>query len=282
MFGYVTTVKDFLSEEEQDLYRGYYCGVCKSLGVNHGQPSRFLLNYDAPFLALLMESLEEEKTKIEREHCLLHHIEKNPVVKESKWVDFAGDMMILLSYHKFLDDVEDEHPLRGRMGSLAIGKSYGRAKKKYPGIARAIEEQMKLLRELEEEKSSSLDRCSITSGEMMKSIFGFGRNGEIKTILEEIGFSLGVWIYLVDALDDYEEDLKKGSYNPLIYRKAGREGLEPLLYDRLSKISNGIDLLDMKKNKGIIENIVMMGMRAQTDRVLHKISEAKEKDEGSI
>ncbi len=276
MFGYVTTIKDHLSEDEIDIYRGYYCGVCKALGDNHGQTSRFLLNYDAAFLALLMESLEEKKERIDREHCIIHHIEKNPVVRESKWVDYGGDMMILLSYHKFLDDMEDEHPVRGKIGSLVLGRAYRKTKERYPRIATVIEEQMEALKKLEKEKSSSLDRCSITSGEMMKAIFGADLEGEQKIVMEEIGFSLGVWVYLIDALDDYEEDVENGSYNPLKYREAGIEGLESLLYDRLSRISNGIDLLEIKKNKGIIDNIMMMGMRAQTDRVLQKIAEGKE------
>ena len=34
----------------------------------------------------------------------------------------------------------------------------------------------------------------------------------------QIGWHLGKWIYLIDAVDDIEENLKNGSYNPLLYR----------------------------------------------------------------
>ena len=144
---------------------------------------------------------------------------------------------------------------------------------RYPEIAALIEEKISELAELERGKSSSLDKCAITSGEMMRGIFSYGRSGTEKEILGEIGFSVGIWVYLIDALDDYDDDVKSGAYNPLIYRSAGLDGLKPLMYDRLSRISNGIDLLEIKKNKGIIDNIIMMGMRAQTDRVLQKIAE---------
>ena len=139
-----------------------------------------------------------------------------------------------------------------------------------------IEGKIEELGKLEKVKAPSLDLASMTSGEMMKAIFSWGREGLGKQILEEIGYSIGVWVYLIDALDDYRDDAKSGAYNPLVYRKAGLEGLEPLIYDRLSRITNGIDLLEIKKNKGIIDNVVLMGMRAQTDRVLQKISEGKE------
>ena len=276
MFGYVTVIKDHLTEQEQDVYRGYYCGVCKALGKRHGQPSRMVLNYDAAFLALLLESLEEEEEELVREHCMIHPIQNNPVIQNSKWIDFSSDMMILLAYQNFVDDKKDEHPIRGRAGEGALRKPYRKVAEKYTEIAALIEEKIGELRKLEQEKSPSLDLASMTSGEMMKAIFSWGREGTDKQILEEIGYSIGVWVYLIDALDDYRDDAKSGAYNPLVYRKAGLEGLEPLIYDRLSRITNGIDLLEIKKNKGIIDNVVLMGMRAQTDRVLQKISEGKE------
>ena len=33
-----------------------------------------------------------------------------------------------------------------------------------------------------------------------------------------IGYHMGKWIYLIDAVDDIEENLETGAYNPLIYR----------------------------------------------------------------
>ena len=74
----------------------------------------------------------------------------------------------------------------------------------------------------------------------------------------------------MDAIDDLEDDKKSGAYNPLIFRERGLEGLEAVLYNYLGNVSNGIDLLDIKKNKGIINNIVMLGLRGRTDGLLKK------------
>ena len=41
-----------------------------------------------------------------------------------------------------------------------------------------------------------------------------------------------------------------------------------MLYHYLADMMNAYDLLDIKKNKAIIENIIFMGLRQRTDRLL--------------
>ncbi|MDF2615785.1 MAG: hypothetical protein K0Q47_440, partial [Sedimentibacter sp.] len=59
MFGYVTINKMELKFKEYYSYRGYYCGLCKSLKTEYSNLSRFTLNYDMTFLILLLSSLYE-------------------------------------------------------------------------------------------------------------------------------------------------------------------------------------------------------------------------------
>lgn len=46
--------------------------------------------------------------------------------------------------------------------------------------------------------------------------------------------------------------------------------MENLLYNELGEIAKAYDLLDIHKNKGILENIIFMGLRGQTDRILRE------------
>ena len=41
MLGYVTADRQELKIREFDVYRGFYCGICKSAGSRYGQLSRF-------------------------------------------------------------------------------------------------------------------------------------------------------------------------------------------------------------------------------------------------
>ena len=47
----------------------------------------------------------------------------------------------------------------------------------------------------------------------MAEIFAY-RDDEWKNDLYKEGFNLGNYVYLLDAYEDIEEDIKSGSYNP--------------------------------------------------------------------
>ena len=47
MLGYVKIDKGELKVREYEVYCGYYCGICKSIGRRYGQLPRMALSYDA-------------------------------------------------------------------------------------------------------------------------------------------------------------------------------------------------------------------------------------------
>lgn len=105
--------------------------------------------------------------------------------------------------------------------------------------------------------------------------------------LKSVGYHLGKWIYLIDAVDDIEENISSGAYNPLIYRFEYRDGegadafrsriMEACrfnLFHYLGEIANAVDLLPLKKNKGVVENIIYKGLLIKTE----EITKEKEND----
>lgn len=294
MVGYVTAFKDELSPEEWDVYRGYYCGVCRSIGRRYGQLPRMTLSYDAAFLALLLSSLAGGEERLEMRHCVIHPIKRNPSVEgESEaWLDYAGDMMLLMAYYNFLDDRKDEHPVRGAAGTATLGSAYRRIASRYAAASRGIEDALSELSRLEASGSGSLDMTSAAFGRIMRTAFtafseadGYSSSYPEMTaegtlrVLTEAGDALGRWIYMMDACDDFDKDAESGVYNPLRYRREGKNYLSDTLYAELARLSAAIDLLDIRKNKGIIENVVLLGMRGRTEAVLSKLKEPEEPGE---
>jgi len=279
MLGYVTIAKGELKVKEYDVYQGYYCGICKSIGRRCGLLPRLNLSYDSVFLAMVLAALEDEADEIERQHCIVHPIQKKQVVLNQKAVDYAADVMVILAYHKFLDDWKDEKSPIGLVGKTALTRAYKKLAGRYPQICERVEAGLAALSELEAEQSGSLDRTANAFADVMEPLFT-GYLGEEETpkqrILAQMGRGLGRWIYIIDALDDYAKDCEKGGYNPLIYRKNNLEGIGDLLYDNLADVMNAYDLLDIKKNKGIIENIIFMGLRQRTDVILKERVETNE------
>lgn len=269
MLGYVTINKNELKIREYDIYQSYYCGLCRSVGKRIGQLPRAALHYDSVFLALLLASLDDEKDKIVQERCFMHPIKKRPVAGENRAVDYAADMMVILAYHKFGDDLKDERSLRAFGGKLMLAPSYRKLRRKYIHICGAVENALAGLSSLEKERSGSIDKTAGAFADIMEAVFtGFCEDKRVNWILAQFGRNLGKWVYLMDALDDYPEDIEKEHYNPLIYRKNGIEETGVLLYNYLGETLKAYDLLEIKKNSGIIENILLMGLRSRSDGIL--------------
>lgn len=269
MLGYVLIDKDELKVKEYNIYEGYYCGICKSIGRRAGQLPRLVLSYDAVFLALILASVNKEQDIIAREHCIVHHLDKKFVVKENAAVDYAADMMVILAYHKFNDDWNDDHSFTGISGREMLHPAYKKLKHKYGEICDSVEQSLKKLSLLEKEHSGSMDSVTDAFADIMEVLFtGFYKDNRLNRILGNLGRGLGKWIYAIDALDDYQKDIEEEQYNPLRYRKTGIEGMDILLYNYLAETVSAYDLLDIEKNQGIIENILFKGLRRKTDSIV--------------
>ena len=105
-----------------------------------------------------------------------------------------------------------------------------------------------------------------------------------------MGYNLGKWIYLLDAYDDIEDNIKNGSYNPLIaqYKYNETEGLQSfvdrikekvefVLVYSLSEAEKAFSLLGIQKNKSILENIIYRGLLTRTRAVLQMGASNNEK-----
>ena len=271
MHGYVNINKAEMKVREYELYNGYYCGLCKSIGRRFNQISRLGLSYDAVFLAMVLSSLEPGTERVTQEHCIIHHIRKKPVVHDEDAVDFAADMMIILAYYNFLDDIDDGSGLKGRAGIAAVKKAFERLKKQYPQLCSLIEKNLNELKRLEEEESGSIDRTAETFGNIMGAVFSsYFDDEQVNRILKYFGYNLGCWIYLMDAIDDLDEDIAKNRYNPLKFRKGNVDQIKPVLYNYMGAITSSMDLMEFKKNKDIIENIVLLGMRGRMDQLFEE------------
>lgn len=292
MLGYIVTKKSELKVREAELYKAYYCGVCKSLSKRYGQIPRFTLSYDAAFLALVLDSIFEDGELLTNEGCIANPFKKKPIA-HSQNIDFAADIMIILTWYKILDDIRDENKFYAKILKLFYRFKFKKALSKNEKIANLIERNLLKLNEFEREKTHVADKVADCFGRIMRDIFQEGvKNMEKSTkdekylyeAMGELGYQIGRWVYVIDAVDDVENDIENGAYNPLIYRfnyhdtnsidgisklrEQIKTALEPAMLLSLDSISKAIDILPIKKNKGIIENIIYIGLLNKTDEIL--------------
>jgi hypothetical protein len=190
--------------------------------------------------------------------------------------------MLILAWHKLLDDINDENKTSAKAAALMMKGIYRKLQNQHPSLCQKIESHLANLSKLEAEKAESLDQAAEAFARIIEAIVEEGPLPEgfkEQQVLARIGYHLGKWIYLIDAVDDLEENIANGAYNPLIYRFRYEQGEADFkeritedckfnLFHYLGEISKALDLLSIKKNKGIIENIIYMGLYRKTEEIL--------------
>lgn len=275
MFGYVTVGKDQLTAEEYDTFRAYYCGLCHATGKCASQASRMGLSYDITFLALVLSSISSESCQTKSERCIAHPGKKHECIVDDNMVNYAAAMGVLLEYLKLADDWHDEHSIKALLGMLLLSRGYSRVKKAYKKQYVIIKEQLNLLSELEKSECSVVDEAADAFAKILEALFtpDFITDTGLRRILEWFGYNLGRWIYIIDAYNDLESDIKSGSYNP--FSAAGysaqtdcRERTELSLTLTLGNIASAYELIDFKQNKDIIGKMVYVSLKDKQKYIL--------------
>lgn len=226
MFGYVLPAIGELPEEEQNRFRSVYCGLCHTLGKRYGFFSRFILNYDFTFLAVLLS--EGESSPCSACRCIASPCKKRMVLTSSAAMDLAADESVILTWWQLQDEIADHGFWRGlkyRILSLFFKRAYKKAKRLRPEFDRSTRVQLDLLSQMEREHCPSMDRAADAFATLLSQAAEEVPEESKKRILREILYHLGRWIYLVDAADDLKKDFVSGMYNPLIYRYHLKEGV---------------------------------------------------------
>lgn len=276
VFGYVNIYKDELKVKDYNIYRSYYCGLCKKLGEEFSIRARLSLNYDFAFLALVLSSLSDGKEEIKYENCFIHPLTKRPVLKSDDYLTYSAYMSIIVTYFKLKDDVSDNKNIKSFFAYLFFKGYFKKAKKKYPKKCEIIKTILEELNIKEKENCADIDEVSDCFGRLLSEVFL--KDGEDRA-LKEFSYQLGRFIYIIDALDDIEKDIKSKNYNPFIkkysyinedakeFKKRVCSEYDLIVTLTLESIASAFELIDFKKNKTILQNIVYLGLRKEKDKV---------------
>lgn len=293
MLGYVTPDKPELKIREYELYGAYYCGICKSIGRRYGLLPRLTLSYDSVLLALLIAGINPNNEDIKIKRCIVHPQKKRSMVFNSQEIDYAADILLILAYFKLKDDYQDEKKIKSAIGAGFMKGIFHKLVHAKKDKCNVVQDKLMELSKLEEEKCPSIDYSAEPFAKLMEEVFDYSDTLQDDSIYDvntrflfrRIGYHLGKWIYLIDAFDDIDDNIKSGSYNPLIYQFKFQvefnerieefkdrilERVEMNLMCYLAEISNCCNQLDFKKNQGLIDNIIYLGLLRKTEQVLKK------------
>ena len=268
MFGYVNINNSELKMKDYYKYKAYYCGLCKTLKNKYGRLGQMTLSYDMTFLVILLTSLYESDTVREQNRCVIHPIKKHNTLC-NEVTEYVADMNIALTYHHLLDDWQDDKSVLGLTGARLLKKSYKKISKKYPRQCEKISESLSKLQECEKNNEINIDIVSRPFGELMAELFVY-RNDMWEESLRKIGFFLGKYIYILDAYDDIEKDIEKGSYNPLkhLYKTETFElDCHNMLTMMIAECSNEFEKLPCLWDIDILRNILYEGVWTKFNKI---------------
>ena len=282
MLGYVKAAKAEMKVRDYEIYRGIYCSLCNALGKNYSVFARLLLSYDFAFAAILKLALGEKSCTFTRKRCPLNPTKKCFFCEQKDEINLCSHAIVIIAYYKILDNIHDKE-IGKRILSLllypVIALMHKKAKRIAPHIESIVSESMEKQAEAES-NNASVDEAADASAQALGKIFSYGYYGEEEQLVYKVGYLTGRLVYILDAVDDLESDIKSGNFNPLKKEfpslKSQKERNE--FADRADKIINlthaslleAKDELDIKRFGEITENVLFSGIDFSRKKIIDK------------
>ncbi len=225
MFGYVKPVAKELLVKEHEFYKATYCGICRSMKKHTGGLSIATITYDSVFLALIrMAYIPDGELDSSMRRCIAHPLKKRCMLKDNSAIEYTARAFAILAYYKMKDDLADEgFAKRMLVGLTRPVLSFAKSKASLTELAETVKDRLDKINEIERERREGIDEPAGLFGELLGEIFSYGLLGSDRLVTYECGYHMGKFIYLADAIDDYDKDLKRNKYNPYVISYKGEK-----------------------------------------------------------
>jgi len=285
MLGYTLPYYNRLSPADNRVYRRYYCEGCHQLRQGFGLRSTLTVNYDMTFNTILLNGIAGDVLDFEGTTGRICVLDRPKA--DSDLLRRMAAYTLILTKWELKDDDTDKPSIKSKAASAALKGAIRKAVDLYPEYDRMVGEGFSKLHELE------LQGCR--DPVLMGRTFGEGLIGALRDIagehacedLDNLFRQLSTVVYLMDAIDDLDEDFMEGTYNPFLpetgFVNAARFRMDNVY--RLTEMLNGeISLLQESYSKvrgklragvGICDNIVYFGIPDSAKKVMMGSSFAK-------
>ena len=281
MFGYLQIFKDELKIKEYEAYKSVYCGLCRQLGKDYGFMTRLILSYDCTFYTILLMSLKRSCTGFSDGRCKFNPLKKCKFAacKDDAYSK-ASALSVISAYYKVIDDIDDSGFFK-RTALKIIKPFFSRRQRKaakcFPDIENIVREMMKNQKAAENNEYVTVDKAAEPTAGMLSGLAALeGGSDSQRGVLSEFGYQIGRWVYLIDAADDYEKDIKSGNFNPFIMSGINdQDYIGSVLSQSLARAYDAYNLLDIIDFKAILDNFMLYGLPNKQNAVLNKRQEVK-------
>ncbi len=283
MLGYVKAWKPEMKIKDYELYRGIYCSLCRALGRLYSPVAQLFLSYDFTFAAVLRMAASDSDCSFSKVRCPYNPAKKCLKCSDTSAIDFCAHALIITVYYKVLDNLHDSGVGSKILAALIypiLKLMHKKAVRLAPEVDKIIGESMKNQEETERKSDVGIDEAAHSSADALGRVLALGFENKRREALYSLGYMVGRYVYILDAADDLEDDLKKGSFNPFggEYQDIGNaekrnefaEQVRGMLNLTQSGALDALDSFEKKRFGDILENIIFDGLTFSAEKVLKK------------
>ena len=284
MFGTLKLDRSNVDEALKVEHSRFYCGMCKTLGSQFGQPLRATLSNDAVFMAVLADAFSDKEAAQASYRCpLVPARHKAAVEHDTPAMLYGGAVQVLLGDQWLADRAMDGRRFP-RLARPLLRAPVARAQRLLEGFGidlRALEGfefRQKKTEAGHPTPAAAAEPTSLALGMIFAAVADLpeaipeirteaGRNN-----LQALGFAVGQVIYLTDALEDLHQDRHHGNFNPCLesgavaparLRSAHRD-----LKAALKRIRALVERLPLQRHREVVENILCDQLAGQAGRAI--------------
>lgn len=274
-----------LTIRDYNTYIRYLRGVRRQLYKDYGFYACHLLRYNGVLFAILSDSLAGRIPTCDRQR-VPGTLCWRKTMSQTQGIRLAAQVEVLMGWHNLQDRSYSElRPFKRVMRAvdrLLLRRAYQQAVKENPAFERLFwqeREQAKVQMDLSA-KNYAL------AAEPMSNIFGALYSSlatddpNQRKSMRYIGSSIGRIFYLLDKAERFETDRRKGRYNVFVVNEltgqaAAVENARRQALAAANDLMRVYSMLDVKLNRSLLDNIMLLGLHHAVDPLENGIDEEK-------
>lgn len=287
MFGYTVPLYSKLSSSDLSTYRRYYCETCHQLRSEFGIVSTSTVNYDMTFNTIIMNSIMGDSPAFEGTKSSLFCVFDDPKADSELFRKMAA-YTILLTKWELVDDSLDKPSIKSNAISLVLERAICKAERLYPEYDDSVGKGFHALREMEMSECDDAVLMGKTFGRSLSFALKDIAGEHSGTDLEDLFTDLSTVVYLMDAIDDLDQDFMDGTYNPFLVNHDRYMNKEHYIQENLYSLTDSMNRVigDLQSSYSgikrrmlfdtrLTDNIIYYGIPDSAKRVLSGSSAAK-------
>lgn len=221
MIGYMKPQKGKFSKAERDVYQSIYCGLCRHLKYEYGVTGTFVISYEIVDLLLLIEAIIPQESKSQKMSCsLTPFIWKDMRGINERIYSEAARVSVIVAGLEIQDNIFDDNRVRDKIlytvTKAKINKAHENSESSAILLEKEYDRYMTLEKKCFREKSgfeNIVNQCGCIT-KMIGAILTNDINIDTRGIVLSLMNIWGKWIFLMDAIEDYDSDVVHERFNP--------------------------------------------------------------------